>query len=167
MICLLYNLFKRFIFCVCFFPNSTKLCVFLLIELQLAIKLNHLEMVKKLLPQCKLDHLDINNNSIYHYAAPTTKEIINVSIVKHLPFITTTQSICNIFNDKPIHINCNSICWTILCFVLHCSISFCVRCDDDDDDNAVTVALSSLNDSKTFNGIRCVAIYSISTTSSC
>lgn len=36
-------------------------------------------MVKKLLPICKLSHLDINSNSIYHYASSTTKEIINVS----------------------------------------------------------------------------------------
>lgn len=49
-------------------------------KLQLAIKCNHLEMVKKLLPQCRLNHLDNNMNSIFHYAAPTTKEIINVSL---------------------------------------------------------------------------------------
>lgn len=49
------------------------------LRVQLAIKCGHLEMVKKLLPQCKLNHLDNNMNSIFHYAAPTTKEIINVS----------------------------------------------------------------------------------------
>lgn len=46
-------------------------------------------MVKKLLPQCKLNHLDNNMNSIFHYAAPTTKEIINVSFLAvslHLKF---------------------------------------------------------------------------------
>lgn len=37
-------------------------------------------MVKKLLPQCNLTHLDNNKNSIFHYAAPTTKEILNVSV---------------------------------------------------------------------------------------
>lgn len=45
-------------------------------------------MVKKLLPLSKLTHLDVNSNSIYHYAAPTTKEIINVS---------------NLFIDKTIY----------------------------------------------------------------
>lgn len=47
---------------------------------QLAIKRENLEMVKKLLPLCKLTHLDNNNNSIFHYAALTTKEILNVSV---------------------------------------------------------------------------------------
>lgn len=47
--------------------------------LQLAIKSNNIEMVKILLPLCKLEHLDINSNSIYHFAADTTKELINVS----------------------------------------------------------------------------------------
>lgn len=48
--------------------------------LQLAIKHGHFEMVKKLLPQCKFTHLDGNDNSLFHYAAPTTKEFINVNI---------------------------------------------------------------------------------------
>lgn len=55
-------------------------------RVQLAIKCGHLEMVKKLLPQCKLNHLDNNMNSIFHYAAPTTKEIINVSFLAFPPF---------------------------------------------------------------------------------
>lgn len=46
---------------------------------QLAIKQGHMEMVKALLPLSKLEHLDINSNSVFHYAASTTKEIINVS----------------------------------------------------------------------------------------
>lgn len=48
--------------------------------LQLAIKSNNIEMVKLLLPLCKLEHLDINSNSIYHFASETTKEMINVSL---------------------------------------------------------------------------------------
>lgn len=46
---------------------------------QLAIKQGHIEMVKALLPLSKMEHLDINSNSVFHYAASTTKEIINVS----------------------------------------------------------------------------------------
>lgn len=47
--------------------------------MQLAIKHGHYEMVKKLLPQCTFTHLDSNDNSLFHYAAPNTKEIINVN----------------------------------------------------------------------------------------
>lgn len=46
---------------------------------QLAVKTGNIEMAKVLLPLSKLEHLDNNSNSIYHYAAPTTKEMINVS----------------------------------------------------------------------------------------
>lgn len=45
---------------------------------QLAIKTVNLEMVKILLPLCKMEHLDNNSNSIYHYASTTSKEMINV-----------------------------------------------------------------------------------------
>lgn len=48
---------------------------------QLAIKQGHIEMVKALLPLSKMEHLDINSNSVFHYAASTSKEIINVSPV--------------------------------------------------------------------------------------
>lgn len=47
--------------------------------LQLAIKATNFEMVKSLLPLCRMDHLDTNSNSVYHYASITTKEMINVS----------------------------------------------------------------------------------------
>lgn len=46
--------------------------------LQLAIKSGNIETVKSLLPLSKLDHLDNNSNSVYHYAATTTKDMINV-----------------------------------------------------------------------------------------
>lgn len=57
--------------------------------LQLAIKSNNIEMVKILLPLCKLEHLDINSNSIYHFAADTTKELINVRpfLSKYVTFL--------------------------------------------------------------------------------
>lgn len=37
-------------------------------------------MVKILLPLCNLEHLDFNSNSVFHYAAETSKEMINVSL---------------------------------------------------------------------------------------
>lgn len=37
-------------------------------------------MVKVLLPICKIDHLDNDGNSAFHYAAGTTKDIIKVII---------------------------------------------------------------------------------------
>lgn len=51
---------------------------------QLAIKQGHIEMVKLLLPLSKIEHLDINSNSVFHYAASTSKEIINVSDSRRL-----------------------------------------------------------------------------------
>uniref|UniRef100_A0A1I8P9V4 Uncharacterized protein n=1 Tax=Stomoxys calcitrans TaxID=35570 RepID=A0A1I8P9V4_STOCA len=50
--------------------------------LQLAIKCSNVEMVKALMPLCKMEHLDNNSNSVFHYAAGTTKEILNVSFYK-------------------------------------------------------------------------------------
>lgn len=38
-----------------------------------------MEMIKTLLPICKIDHLDNDGNSVFHFAAGTNKEIINVS----------------------------------------------------------------------------------------
>lgn len=92
--------------------------------LQLAIKCNHLEMVKKLLSQCKLNHLDGNSNSIFHYAAPTTKEIINVSDRRNK---TYTESISNTHPYcKHLVNNCNLICYAIffLFFVCNHAVPF-------------------------------------------
>jgi calcium-independent phospholipase A2 len=52
--------------------------------LQLAAKVGNFEMVKVLLPCCKLEHLDNSSNSVFHYAAGTTKEMINVSDLNYL-----------------------------------------------------------------------------------
>lgn len=55
--------------------------------LQLAIKSGNIEMVKVLLPLCKMDHLDRNSDSVFHHAAETTKEMINVSNFNQANFI--------------------------------------------------------------------------------
>lgn len=44
------------------------------------MKTSNLEMVKVLLPLCKLEHLDNNSNSVFHYASITSKEMINVRV---------------------------------------------------------------------------------------
>ena len=44
--------------------------------------MNNIEMVKALLPLANIEHLDNNSNSVFHYAANTTKEIITVSEIK-------------------------------------------------------------------------------------
>ncbi|CAO1329944.1 unnamed protein product [Diamesa hyperborea] len=44
--------------------------------LHLAVQSRNIEMVKALLPSVNLETTDINNNSIYHYAANTTQEMI-------------------------------------------------------------------------------------------
>lgn len=48
--------------------------------LQVAIKTNNCKTVQMLVSQkCSLEHLDHSGNSVFHYAASTTKEIISVS----------------------------------------------------------------------------------------
>ncbi|KAH8257606.1 hypothetical protein KR038_011853 [Drosophila bunnanda] len=69
---------------------------------QLAIKQGHMEMVKVLLPLSKLEHLDINSNSVYHYAASTTKEIINLIIDKS----TVNLNHLNSDGYTPLHVAC-------------------------------------------------------------
>lgn len=45
--------------------------------LQVAVKTNNLKLVQLLVSsKCSLEHLDNNANSVFHYAASTTKEII-------------------------------------------------------------------------------------------
>ena len=49
--------------------------------LQVAIKMGNLRTVQVLLSaKASLEHLDNEVNSVFHYAAPTTKEIISVNI---------------------------------------------------------------------------------------
>lgn len=48
--------------------------------LQVAISTGNLKTVQILVNQgCSLEHLDKEGNSVYHYAASSTKEIISVS----------------------------------------------------------------------------------------
>ncbi|EDW37534.1 GL16301 [Drosophila persimilis] len=69
---------------------------------QLAIKQGHMEMVKTLLPLSKLEHLDINSNSVFHYAASTTKEIINLLTDKS----TVNLNHLNSDGYTPLHVAC-------------------------------------------------------------
>lgn len=49
--------------------------------LQVAIMTNNLKTVRMLVAaNCSLEHLDYDGNSVFHYAASTTKEIILVSV---------------------------------------------------------------------------------------
>lgn len=50
-----------------------------LLNFQIATKAGNIEMVKALLPVSTIERLDNNSNSVFHYAASTTKEMINVS----------------------------------------------------------------------------------------
>ncbi|XP_017081157.1 85/88 kDa calcium-independent phospholipase A2 isoform X2 [Drosophila eugracilis] len=69
---------------------------------QLAIKQGHIEMVKVLLPLSKLEHLDINSNSVFHYAASTTKDIINLITDKS----TVNLNHLNSDGYTPLHVAC-------------------------------------------------------------
>ncbi|XP_075164146.1 calcium-independent phospholipase A2 VIA isoform X1 [Haematobia irritans] len=71
---------------------------------QLAIKTGNVEMVKALQPLCKMEHLDNNSNSVFHYAAGTTKEILNILIEK------STVNLNHINSDgyTPLHLACLS-----------------------------------------------------------
>ncbi|XP_055689252.1 85/88 kDa calcium-independent phospholipase A2 isoform X2 [Lutzomyia longipalpis] len=70
--------------------------------LQLAVMAGNTEMVKTLLPLCKIDHLDNNSSSVYHYAASTTKEIINILAAKD----TVNMNHCNTDGYTPLHLAC-------------------------------------------------------------
>lgn len=49
--------------------------------LQVAVKTNNLKTVQMLIAaKCSLDHFDYHSNSVFHYAASTTQEIISVRI---------------------------------------------------------------------------------------
>ncbi|XP_065359483.1 85/88 kDa calcium-independent phospholipase A2 isoform X2 [Calliphora vicina] len=71
---------------------------------QLAIKCGNVEMVKALLPLCKMEHLDNNSNSVFHYAASTNKEILNLLIDKS----TVNLNHCNSDGYTPLHLACLS-----------------------------------------------------------
>ncbi|XP_037905718.1 85/88 kDa calcium-independent phospholipase A2 isoform X2 [Hermetia illucens] len=72
--------------------------------MQLAIKCSNIEMVKALLLNCKMEHLDNNSNSIYHYAASTTKEIITLLASKNI----VNLNHCNSDGFTPLHLACLS-----------------------------------------------------------
>ncbi|XP_053684981.1 85/88 kDa calcium-independent phospholipase A2 isoform X2 [Sabethes cyaneus] len=74
----------------------------LLTPLQIAAKANNLEMVKALLPVSKIDNLDNNSNSVFHYAASTTKEMINLLAAKS----TANLNHCNADGYTPLHLSC-------------------------------------------------------------
>ncbi|XP_014090407.1 85/88 kDa calcium-independent phospholipase A2 [Bactrocera oleae] len=78
--------------------------VHLMSPFQLAIKTGNIEMVKTLMPLCKMEHLDSNSNSIFHYAASTTKEIINLLTSR------STEHLNHINSDgyPPLHLACLS-----------------------------------------------------------
>lgn len=72
--------------------------------LQLAVQTGNIEMVKLLLPICKVDHLDNNSNGIFHYAATSTREIINL-VASHS---TTMLNHCNSDGFTALHLSCVS-----------------------------------------------------------
>lgn len=71
---------------------------------QLAIKCSNFEMVKILVPMCKMEHLDNNSNSIFHYASITTKEMINLLASAN----TVNLNHCNSDGYTPLHLACLS-----------------------------------------------------------
>lgn len=74
----------------------------LMTPLQLAVKCSNIEMVKLLLPMCKMEHLDINSNSVFHYASTTTKEMINLLASTS----TVNLNHCNSDGYTPLHLAC-------------------------------------------------------------
>ncbi|XP_055531513.1 85/88 kDa calcium-independent phospholipase A2 isoform X2 [Wyeomyia smithii] len=74
----------------------------LLTPLQIATKANNFEMVKALLPVSKSDNLDKSSNSVFHYAASTTKEMINLLAAKS----TANLNHCNTDGYTPLHLAC-------------------------------------------------------------
>lgn len=71
---------------------------------QLAIKSKNIEMVKMLLDSAKLDHLDYNSSSIFHYAANTSKEMITILTNKSV----VNLNHCNLDGYTPLHAACLS-----------------------------------------------------------
>lgn len=61
-------------------------------------------MVKILVPMCKMEHLDNNSNSIFHYASITTKEMINLLASAN----SGNLNHCNSDGYTPLHLACLS-----------------------------------------------------------
>lgn len=60
--------------------------------------------MKMLLDSAKLDHLDYNSSSIFHYAANTSKEMITILSNKS----TVNLNHCNLDGYTPLHAACLS-----------------------------------------------------------
>lgn len=73
-----------------------------MIPFQLAIKAKNIEMVKLMIGSAKLDHLDYNSDSIFHYAANTSKEMITILTNKS----TVNLNHCNLDGYTPLHAAC-------------------------------------------------------------
>lgn len=71
---------------------------------QLAIKCSHLEMVKMLIPLCKMEHLDNDSNSIFHYASDTTNTMVNLLAAASVANLNH----CNSDGYTPLHRACLS-----------------------------------------------------------
>ncbi|XP_055605449.1 85/88 kDa calcium-independent phospholipase A2 isoform X2 [Uranotaenia lowii] len=74
----------------------------LMTPMQVAIQANNFEFVKTVLPNCNTEHLDKNSNSVFHYAANTTKKMINLLTAKS----TTNLNHCNADGYTPLHVAC-------------------------------------------------------------
>uniref|UniRef100_A0A182JLQ4 phospholipase A2 n=2 Tax=Anopheles atroparvus TaxID=41427 RepID=A0A182JLQ4_ANOAO len=76
----------------------------MLTPLQVAVKANNIEFAKALVQSnyCNLDHLDKNSNSVFHYAASTTKEMINLLTAKSV----SNLNHCNTDGYTPLHLAC-------------------------------------------------------------
>ncbi|XP_058124263.1 85/88 kDa calcium-independent phospholipase A2 isoform X1 [Anopheles ziemanni] len=76
----------------------------MLTPLQVAVKANNIEFAKALVVSnyCNLDHLDKNSNSVFHYAASTTKEMINLLTAKSI----SNLNHCNTDGYTPLHLAC-------------------------------------------------------------
>lgn len=71
---------------------------------QVGVKAGNIEIVKLLLPLSKMDHLDNNSNSVYHYASITNKDMINLLASSG----TTKLNHCNADGYTPLHLACLS-----------------------------------------------------------
>lgn len=69
-----------------------------------AVKNKNLEVVKILLLNTRLEHLDNNSNSIFHYAANSNANMVNLLASKS----TVNLNHCNLDGYTPLHLACLS-----------------------------------------------------------
>ncbi|KAF5304085.1 hypothetical protein FQA39_LY01870 [Lamprigera yunnana] len=73
--------------------------------LQVAVKINNLKTVQMLIAaDCSLEHVDHNSNSVFHYAATISKELI--SVLSKGSFSTRVLNIRNSDGYTPLHLAC-------------------------------------------------------------